>query len=176
MLMDTQLDLAADLERRSNEHVERVVDRPFRRVLDRHDAEIGVTGLHFLEDLADRSERQCAHGMAEMLEHRLLRERAFGSEECHLERLLLRQARRHDLAEQAHDLFVLERPLVALDHLTQHLRFALGPIELGGALRLLLGDADLLGQPGALVQELVDTFVDAVDARANRIELGAGSA
>ena len=78
-------------------------------------------------------ERQRAHRVAEVLEHRLLRERAFGTEERDLERLLLRQARRHDLAEQPHDLFVAQRPLVALERLAQHLRFALRLVEVGGA-------------------------------------------
>jgi hypothetical protein len=33
------------------EHVERVVDGALGRVLDRHDAEVRVAGLHFLEHL-----------------------------------------------------------------------------------------------------------------------------
>ena len=71
------------------------------------------------------------HGMAEMLEHRLLGERAFGPEVADLQRLLLREARGHDLAEHVHELFVAERAFVAIDDHAQHLRLALGPVVVG---------------------------------------------
>ena len=54
--------------------------------------------------------------MAEVLVHRLLRERAFRPEVTDLQRLLLRQACRHDFAEQAHQHFVGERAVVAVHH------------------------------------------------------------
>ncbi len=58
-----------------------------------------------------------AHRMAEVLEHRRLRERALGAEKPDLQRLLLRQARRHDFAEQAQDFLVAQRTLVALERM-----------------------------------------------------------
>ena len=65
-----------------------------------------------------------------MLEHRGLGERAFGPEECHFERLLLREAGRHDFAEQARDFLVAQRSLVALQRHAQHFSFALRPVEI----------------------------------------------
>jgi len=131
-----------------------------------------MTRLHLFEDFADRCERQRAHGVAEVLEHRLLRERALGTEESDLERLLLRKARRHDLAEQPRDLLVAQRPLVALQRLAQHLRLALRLVEVGGAQpRGALRVADLLRVLGALVQQLVNAPIDVVDAVANGVKL-----
>src|SRR5690606_23352654 len=66
VLMDAQLDLTADLERRGNEHVERIVDGSFRRVLDRDDAEVRMARQYFFEHLADRRQRQRAYGMPEV--------------------------------------------------------------------------------------------------------------
>ena len=132
VLMDPQLDLAADFERRREEHVERVdVDGAFARVFDGRDAEIRRARLDLVEYLVDRRHGQRVHRVAEVLEHRRLRERALRSEVRDLERLLLREAGRHQLAEQPHHFFVAQRPFVALDDLAQHLRLALGPIELG---------------------------------------------
>ena len=81
--------------------------------------------------------------MAEVLVHRLLRERAFRAEVADLQRLLLGQAGRHDFAEQAHQHFVGERAVVAVDHPAQHLRLALGPVVVDRRRELALGLADL---------------------------------
>ena len=61
------------------------------------------------------------------------REGALGPEVGDLQRLLLRQAGRHDLAEQPQDLLVAQRALCALgaaQRHAQHLRLALGPVEI----------------------------------------------
>ena len=79
-LVDAQLDFAADPQRRTEQRIERVIDRAFRRVLDRHDAEIGVPGFDFMEHFIDRRQRERAHRMAEVLERGGLREGAFGTE------------------------------------------------------------------------------------------------
>jgi hypothetical protein len=52
--------------------VERMVDRAFAGVLDRHDAEIGSARFDFVEDLIDHAQRQGAHRMAEVLVYRRL--------------------------------------------------------------------------------------------------------
>ena len=75
--------------------------------------------------------------MAEVLEHRRLRERALGPQIRDFQRLFLREARGHQLAEQAHHLLVAQRAVVALDDFAQHLRFALGTVELDGARQAL---------------------------------------
>ena len=174
VLTDAQLDFAADLQRRVQEHVERVVDRAFGGVLDRHHAEVGVPGLHFFEHFADRRQRQRAHRMTEMLEHRLLRERAFRPEERDLERLLLRQARGHDLAEQPHDFFVAQRSFVAFDApcAAPALRVRACRSRPCSGLRRAWTSRPA-ARTGALVEQFVDALVDAVDALADRAELAA---
>ena len=71
-------------------------------------------------------------GMTEMLAHGLLAEGALGAEKADLQRILLRQAGRHDLAEQPHHLGIRQRPVVAIDHHAQHVRLALGPVIVDG--------------------------------------------
>jgi hypothetical protein len=117
VLVDAQLHLAADLQRRTQEHVQRVVDRAFGGILHGHDTEIRMAGLHFGEYFVDLRKRQRAHRMTELLEHGLLRERAFGPEEAHLQRFLLCQAGRHDFPKQARHFFIAQWPLVALQDL-----------------------------------------------------------
>ena len=156
VLVDAQFHLADDLQRRGQEHVERVVDGAFGRVLDRHDAEVGGARFHLVEDFLDRRQRQRPHRVAEILEHRLLRERALRPEVTDLERVLLGEARGHDLAEQPQDLFVPQRAalfLVALQRQTQHLRFAFWTVEIDGVAGLVLRDTDLLCQSGPLVDQ-----------------------
>jgi len=87
-----------------------------------------VAGLDLLEHLIHGRQRQGAHRMTKMPEHRLLCERALGPEERHLQRLLLRQAGRHDFAEQPHDLLVAQRARIARKREAQHLGLAFRPI------------------------------------------------
>ena len=110
--------------------------------------------------------------MAEVLVHRLLRERAFRPEVADLQRLLLGQAGRHDFAEQPHQHFVGERAVVAVDHPAQHLRLALGPVVVDRRGELALGLADLVRPQRALGDQRLDLAVDAVDLLAHRGEVG----
>ncbi len=110
-----------------------------------------------------------------MLQQGLLRKRALRAEERYLERLLLRETRRHDLAEKPHDLRVRKRPAlpaVALQRHAQHLCLALGPIEIDRVTRRVLRDADLLRKLGPLIDQLVQLRIDVVDADANPFEPG----
>ena len=52
----------------------------------------------------------------------------------------------------------------------QHLRLALGTVEIDGVAGRVLGDADLLREPGALVDQRVELRIDAVDALADLLE------
>ncbi len=173
MMLDSQLHLAADLERGAQEHVERVAYRALARILDRHHAEVRDPALHFAKHLVDRRQGQRAHRGSEVLEHGGLGERALGAEKSHLERLLLSETRRHDLAKQARDFLVAQRSAIALERLAQHLRLALGTVEIDRLAARGLRDADLLGEAGALVQQLVDARVDGVDLRADAVEIEA---
>ncbi len=91
---------------------------------------------------------QGAHRMPEVLVDRLLRERALRPEEGDFQRLLLREAGGHDLAEQPQDLLVPQRPLVPLERGPQHLRLALRPVEVDRMPVRVLGNADLLRAAG----------------------------
>ena len=144
-------------ERRRQEHVERVdVDGALARVLDRRDAEVRGAAFDLVEHLVDRRHRQRVHGVAEVLEHGRLRERALRPEIGDLERLLLREAGGHELAEQPHHLLVAQRPVVALDDFAQHLRLALRAVELGRR-REALDDADLFRDARALGDQALES-------------------
>src|SRR3954454_22998299 len=99
MLSNAQFHFATNLEWRTQEHIECVIDRAFRRVLDGNETEFGASGFHFTKHLRNGGERQGSNGMTKVLVHGLLSERAFGPEERNLERLLLRKTRRHDFSE-----------------------------------------------------------------------------
>jgi hypothetical protein len=86
--------------------------------------------LDFVKDLVDRRHGQRVHRVAEVLQHGRLRERAFRSQVRDLQRLLLREAGRHELTEQPHHLFVAQRSVVAFHNFAQDLRFPLGAIEI----------------------------------------------
>jgi hypothetical protein len=130
MVVDAQLDLAADLQRGSQKHVQRVIDGALARVLDGHDAEVGDAAFHFMKHLVDRRQRERAYRGTEVLEHGRLRESAFGAQERDLERLLLGEAGGHDLAEQPCDFLIAQRPAIARERLAQNLRLALGAVEI----------------------------------------------
>src|SRR5210317_484404 len=93
MLLNLELDLARNLERRSQEHVQGVIDRPLGRVLDRNHAEVSCPAFDLLESLINGMKRQRTHGMAKVLVDGRLRERTFRAEKTDLEGFLLRQAR-----------------------------------------------------------------------------------
>ena len=169
-VVDPQLDLAADLQRAGDEPIERVGDRALGGILDRDHAEVGVARLDFLEHLVAGAERQRAHRMPEVLEHGRLGVGALGTEERDLERLLLREAGRHDLAEQPRNLLVAQRPAVALQRRPQHLRLAVRAIEIDRVAGGVLRDADLLGEARAAIDELLQLLVERVDFGAQRGE------
>ncbi len=56
--MDVHFHLAADPHGQAGEHLQRVGDPPVGRVLDRHQAEVGVPLIDFLEDGRDGSHGQ----------------------------------------------------------------------------------------------------------------------
>src|SRR5690606_22364018 len=104
----------------------------------------------------------------------LLAEGPLRTKETDLERLLLRQAGGHDLAEQAHHFLVAERALVAVDHAAEDLRLALRPVVVHRRGQLALGATDLAGITGALADQFLDRAIDGVDAPAHLRQLGPG--
>src|SRR5208337_2322012 len=73
-VMNAQFHFAADLERRTEEHVERMIDRALARVFDGHHAEIGDPALDFMKYFVDCGHWQSAYGRSEMLQYGCLRE------------------------------------------------------------------------------------------------------
>ncbi len=170
-MLDAKFNFAADSRRGIQEPVERVDDHAFGGVLDGDDAEVHRSGFHLVEHLIHRGQRERPHRMTEVREHRGLRERAFRSQERDLQRLLLRQARGHDLPEQPQQILGAQRPVVALLDHAQYLRFTLGTIEINGGAGSALGDAHLLGEPAAIAQQLLQLLIDGVDLRAHRAKI-----
>ena len=133
-----------------------------------------MPGFDLLEDLLDARQWQPPRRVAEVLEHGLLRERSLGPEEADLQRFLLRQASRHDLAEQAQEHLVRERAVVAIQDAPQHLRLALGAIIVNGRLQRTFRRADAARPAGALGDQGLDLPIDAVDALARLRQGGNG--
>ena len=101
--------------------------------------------------------------MPEMLERRLLGKGPLRAEISHLDRLLQRQAGRHDLAEQACHFLAVQWPGIAFHHPAQDLSLALRPIEHGVRIIRRLDVGDLLGAIGALADQPQQFAVDGID-------------
>ena len=174
VMVDAQLDFAADHHVVLEEAVEGVVDRALGGVLHRHHAEVHRTGGHFTEHLVDGGHRHADHGMTEVLHRRSLAEGALGAEVGDLERVLQGQAGRHDFAEQPRHFLVAQRALVALHDALEHLGLALGAIEHRrlAILELLhLHPRHFFGAARAVADQLEDALIEVVDAQAQRLQL-----
>ncbi len=129
-----------------------------------------AAGGRGVEDLVEGRAIDQVGGAAEVLDRRLLAEGAFGAEHGDALRRLERQAGRHDLAPDGRHVQRLERPAVALLHLLDHLRHAIGA-EVGRAFALL-DLADLLGDVRAAVQQVEQLLVERIDLHAQIGEAG----
>ena len=106
-----------------------------------------------------------------MLENGGLRERPLGAEKADFQGFLLGQAGRHDLAEQAQHFLVAHRSFVALEDLAQNLGLALRPVILDRGAQLTLGDAHLLCDPSAFVDQRLQALIDLVNAFADLLKI-----
>ena len=79
---------AIDKEIRINEHIERVVDHAFCRVLDRDHAKIGSSPFDFTEDVLDAIDRNVLGGRPEFLHGGHMSKRRSGTKIGHLLRAL----------------------------------------------------------------------------------------
>ncbi|MNO64216.1 hypothetical protein D3C76_549410 [compost metagenome] len=173
VMVDTQLDFAADHHVMFEEAVEGVVDRAFGGVFHRHDAKVHRPGRHFTEHFVDRRHRLADHRVTEVFHRCSLGEGAFRAEVSHFQRLLQRQARGHDFAEKPRHLFVAQRPLIALHHALEHLSFALRTIEhrhFAFGQRGHLYSRDFLGATRTLTDQLKDFGVQSVNTNAQCLE------
>src|SRR5258708_24118922 len=103
-----------------------------------------------------------------------LSEGAFRPQECPFERLLLRQAGRHDFAEQARDFLVAQRTLIAFERHPQDIGFAFRAIEIHRLAGCRFGDADQLRETRAFIEQRMDPRIDGVDAVADISESTTG--
>ena len=166
-LVHMQFHLAADDRRGREEHVQRHLDHALAGVLHRHDTEIRVAGSHLLKHFLDAAQRQTVRGMPEMLEYRLLAEGALRAEVTDLQRLLLRQARGHDLAKQPHHLGVRQRAIVAVHHHAQHMRLPLRAVIVDRRQALTLDGCHFPRAPCTLGDQLLDLAIETVNALAH---------
>ena len=112
----SQPDLGTDLElRHPHEHVERVGDPAVGGVLQRHDAEIDVAAVDFLEHRRMLPTRDELDRLAEALDGGQVAVTVFRAEICDLEDLLQGPRAADDLAEDGPDGVVVERPLVGFE-------------------------------------------------------------
>jgi len=111
--------------------------------------------------------------VTEVLHRCRLGEGAFRAEVSHFQRLLERQAGRHDFTEQPRHLFVTQRPLVALHHALEHLSFTLRTVEhrhFAFRQGRHLHPRHFLGTARALTDQLQDFLVQAVNAYTQGLE------
>ena len=163
MMVDAQLHLATNFQAGGHEGIQGVVDHPFGGILHRHHAVVSSPGFHFTEYFINCAQRYAFHRMAKVLEGGLLGKGAFRPQERHFHALFQRQAGAHDLAEKPRHGFAVQRPLVALFYLSQYLGFPFRAIKhrvgVGGGLHL----GHLVGQGGAIVEQILQPLVQLVD-------------
>ena len=109
--------------------------------------------------------------MPEMLENGGLCEGALGPEKPDLERFLLREACRHDLAEQPEHFLVPQRAFIAFLHGPQHFGLPLRTVVVDRGSQLPLGNADLLRVTRTLVDQRLNLPINGVDALTNFAEV-----
>jgi hypothetical protein len=159
VLLDAQLDLAADPERRDQQEVQRAADRALGGILRRHHGELRRAGLAAPEHLVDGGSRARLDRAAEMLAHRLLAEGALGPEVGDAQLLLQPAAGGNDLAEHARGGLRGQRIARLLCDAAQDLRFALRTVGRRAALQR----ADAPREAGPALQALEQLVVQAVD-------------
>ena len=166
VLLNSELDLAADAKRGGEQQIERAADRALGRVLRRHHGELRGARLGAAERLVHRCARQRVDRAAEVLAHRLLAERAFGAEVGHADRFFQAAAGRDDLPEHRREALGREHTR-AFRHPSQDLGLALRPVRR----RAVLQAADLLRERRAALEQRGELVVDAVDLAAEPLDL-----
>ena len=134
-------------------------------ILYRDHAKLRRTGFYLAKNIINSRQGKRLRGMAEMLERSLLSKSAFRPQISNRDRLLESQARRHDLAEQTGELFVVERPLIARHRPTQYLSFTLRAIKHGDLVgtKVALDLRDPLSTFSTCTDQIADLCINAVD-------------
>ena len=172
VVLDLHQDLRADAEFAVHENVERVVDRAFRGILDRHHAVIRMPARHHIEDIGDADLRRVGHARAEFAARGLVGVRGLGAEVGDGQVFFERKGGGHNFAVNRPD-SVLGQPafqvgVLFCERAQQHL-LALRRVDFRalGALH----HADFVDEVGALVQHPDELVIEGVDLLA---DLGKG--
>ena len=161
VLLDAQLDFAADRKLGRIHEVERPADGTLGRVLDGNDGVIRLARLAGAKDLVDGCVRQCIDELSEMLADCCVTERARGTEIGNSQLLLECKARRHHLAEHADDRGIRQRSAVLIAQPGEDLSLAVRPVR--GAAAACLQRADGLGMHRTLVEPAENFAIEDVD-------------
>jgi len=170
VVVHADADLGTDPDlRHADEHVERVGHPPVGRVLQRHDAEIDVLAVHFLEDGGDVADRHEVHRLAEARQRGEVAEAVLRPEERHLEHPLQRPRAGDQFAVDGANRRLPEGAIVALEDVLDHFLFPGGGED---ALAVLVLDlADLRREVRPLVDEFEDLQVELIDLSSVRLEV-----
>ena len=154
---------AIDQEIGINEHIERVVDHAFCRVLDRDHAKIGSPPLDFAEHVLNAIDRNILGRRPEFLHAGHMGKRRSGTKIGHLLRALKREGGGHDFSIDRPNRLGWKWPGVLLDEALDYRRLPRRSMEIGIRIPLFLELADLDDAFGPLIQQAQNLVIDAID-------------
>ena len=154
--------------RQAHEHIESVGHPAVGRILQRHDAEIAMAPIDFLEHGRDRSDQREFDRLSKPLHGSQVTVREFRPEACDLHDFLQRPSPAHDLAVNGSDSCIVERPLVVLANVEENFLFPSWGEDLAAVFRF--HTADFAGEVRSFVDELEDVQVEFVDLSAQGFE------
>ena len=167
-MMDPERHLGTDLHWQPRQVVERVGDPTIRRVFQRHDAIVGVAGVHLFEGCRDAPHRHEFHGTAKTVEGGQV---AVGPRRAQMgdaKVLLDRTGARDQLPPDCLEALARKRSRTRGHHSLQHQLLA-GRV-VGDLTARLLQVANLPSQLGPFVHEADQFPVDLVDLRPQTCE------
>src|SRR5438309_173221 len=154
---------AIDQEIGINEHIERVGDHTFCRVLDRNHTKIGSPPLDFTEYVLDTIDRNILGGRPEFLGAGHMRKRSSGTEIGHLLRALEREGGGHDFPIDWPNRLGWKWPGVLLYEALDYRRLPRLGMEIGTRILLFLELADLDDAFRPFIQQAQNFVVNAID-------------
>lgn len=168
MVVDGEIDFAADARGAADEHVEREIDAAFGRVFDGDDAVVGEGFFDGVEDILNACTRDVMDTAAELPEGGLVGEGAFLAEVGDGCLSLEGYGGGHDLAKDALERVVGQRAGVQTEEVFVDGLFPGGDVDAAGTFEI----ADIKGGGGAFVEETDELFIDGVDALSEVINIG----
>jgi hypothetical protein len=162
VVMNGQPNFGDDLQlRQTHEHVEGIRDPPVRRILQRHDAEIGMAAVDLFKNRGDAADLDEFNRSAEAFDGGQVAEAILRPQIGDLQHLLQGPRAAHDLAEDGPDRAGIQRPLVGLKDILEN--FFLSGRRKDLAAVVVLDLADLRRHRGALVDKFQDLKIQFID-------------